>query len=157
MGRVIRRLASPEALVAALPPGTVHYGVKVADVRVTDTGACNSTPHAAFMSVAQPACFDSCHTSDCMTDVLLPVEGAEVELEGGRKLRGRMVVCADGVHSKTAAKYHKAPLQFTRIIGWRRAPFTRPILSLVAACCRHLVCRLAPGQHLRVGSCMCGQ
>lgn len=47
--------------------------------------------------------------------------GAEVELEGGQKLRAKMVVCADGVHSKTAAKYHKAPLQFTNIIGWRRA------------------------------------
>ena len=45
--------------------------------------------------------------------------GAEVTLESGEKLRGRFVVLADGVHSQTAAKYHKAQLEYMNDIGWR--------------------------------------
>ena len=45
--------------------------------------------------------------------------GAEVELAGGHKLRAKMVVLADGVHSKTAKKYHKMPLKIMKIAGWR--------------------------------------
>ena len=42
-----------------------------------------------------------------------------VELAGGQKLRAKMVVLADGVHSKTAKKYHKMPLKIMEIAGWR--------------------------------------
>ncbi|CAL5228140.1 g11219 [Coccomyxa viridis] len=45
--------------------------------------------------------------------------GAEVELAGGQKLTAKMVILADGVHSKTAAKYHKMPLNILKIGGWR--------------------------------------
>ncbi len=42
-----------------------------------------------------------------------------MELAGGQKLRAKMVVLADGVHSKTAKKYHKMPLKIMEIAGWR--------------------------------------
>ena len=45
--------------------------------------------------------------------------GAEVELVSGQKLTAKMVVLADGVHSKTARKYHKMPLDLMQIGGWR--------------------------------------
>lgn len=40
-------------------------------------------------------------------------------MEDGRKLQCRFVVLADGVHSKTAAKLHKAKLEYMHIVGWR--------------------------------------
>ncbi len=45
--------------------------------------------------------------------------GAEVELEGGQKLTAKLVILGDGVHSKSAAKYHKMPLRVMDIVGWR--------------------------------------
>lgn len=45
--------------------------------------------------------------------------GAEVELEGGQKLTAKLVILGDGVHSKSAAKYHKQPLRVMDIVGWR--------------------------------------
>ena len=51
--------------------------------------------------------------------ILHPLAGAEVELAGGQKLTAKMVILADGVHSKTAAKYHKMPLNILKIGGWR--------------------------------------
>ena len=52
--------------------------------------------------------------------------GATVTLEGGQKFYGRFVVLADGVHSKTAAKHHKAKSEFQNVVGWRCA--TQPLL-----------------------------
>ena len=45
--------------------------------------------------------------------------GAEVELEGGQKLSAKLVVLGDGVHSKTANKYHKMALTTVDIAAWR--------------------------------------
>lgn len=45
--------------------------------------------------------------------------GAEVELEGGRKLPCRFAVLADGVHSKTATNFHKAELKYMNCAAWR--------------------------------------
>ena len=45
--------------------------------------------------------------------------GAEVELEGGQKLSAKLVVLGDGVHSKTANKYHKMALKTVDIAAWR--------------------------------------
>ncbi|CAK0785685.1 hypothetical protein CVIRNUC_008896 [Coccomyxa viridis] len=45
--------------------------------------------------------------------------GAEVELADGQKLAAKMVVLADGVHSKSAQKYHKVPLKVMDVAGWR--------------------------------------
>ena len=42
-------------------------------------------------------------------------------LEGDKEFYGRFVVVADGVHSKTAAKYHKAQLEYMNYVGWRYA------------------------------------
>ncbi len=42
-----------------------------------------------------------------------------MELEGGQKLRGRCIVLADGVHSKTAERFHKAPLEYMDVVAWR--------------------------------------
>ena len=81
--------------------------------------------------------------------MLGPAAGAEVELEGGRKHRAKMVVCADGVHSKTAAKYHKAPLQFTKIIGWRCAlRLAHPLSELLLPVNGHAgsSCSASPGR-----------
>ena len=52
---------------------------------------------------------------------LVDMAGAEVELKGGQKLTAKMVILADGVHSKTARKYHKMPLNHLQIGGWRYA------------------------------------
>ena len=45
--------------------------------------------------------------------------GAEVELADGQKLAAKMVILADGVHSKSAQKYHKVPLKVMDVAGWR--------------------------------------
>lgn len=42
-----------------------------------------------------------------------------MELEGGQKLKGRIVVLADGVHSRTASQYHKAKLDYMDVVAWR--------------------------------------
>lgn len=42
-------------------------------------------------------------------------------LEGGQKLAAKMVVLADGVHSKTATEHHTARLDYQNRIGWRYA------------------------------------
>ena len=42
-----------------------------------------------------------------------------MELEGGQKLTAKLVILGDGVHSKSAAKYHKMPLRVMDIVGWR--------------------------------------
>ena len=42
-----------------------------------------------------------------------------MELEGGQKLTAKLVILGDGVHSKSAAKYHKQPLRVMDIVGWR--------------------------------------
>ena len=42
-----------------------------------------------------------------------------MELEGGQKLTAKVVILGDGVHSKSAAKYHKMPLRIMDIVGWR--------------------------------------
>ena len=47
--------------------------------------------------------------------------GAEVELADGQKLTAKMVILADGVHSKSAQKYHKVPLKVMDVAGWRWA------------------------------------
>ena len=44
-----------------------------------------------------------------------------MELKDGRKLSAKMVVLGDGVHSKTASKYHKMPLKHVDVGGWRYA------------------------------------
>ena len=45
--------------------------------------------------------------------------GAEVELEGGLKLQAKLVIAGDGVHSRSAAKYHKAALRKAPVGSWR--------------------------------------
>ena len=45
--------------------------------------------------------------------------GWEVELEGGQKLQARLVIAGDGVHSRSAAKYHKATLRKAPVGSWR--------------------------------------
>jgi 2-polyprenyl-6-methoxyphenol hydroxylase-like FAD-dependent oxidoreductase len=42
-----------------------------------------------------------------------------VEVEGGQKLPCRLAVLADGVHSKTAAGFHKAKLEYMGAVAWR--------------------------------------
>ncbi len=44
-----------------------------------------------------------------------------MELKDGRKVSAKMVVLGDGVHSKTAGKYHKTPLKHVDVGGWRYA------------------------------------
>lgn len=45
--------------------------------------------------------------------------GAEVKLEGGQKLQAKLVIAADGVHSRSAEKYHKATLRKAPVGSWR--------------------------------------
>ena len=42
-----------------------------------------------------------------------------MELEGGKKLPCKLAVLADGVFSKTAAKLHKAKLEYMHTAAWR--------------------------------------
>ncbi len=55
--------------------------------------------------------------------------GAEVTLESGRKLQCNFAVLADGVHSRVAAKLHKAKLEFMNDYGWRCDPFKASLSS----------------------------
>lgn len=50
---------------------------------------------------------------------MVGIAGAEVELEGGHKLSAKLVILGDGVHSKTAEKYHKMSLKTVDVGGWR--------------------------------------
>lgn len=58
---------------------------------------------------------------EASTKTSLTFAGAEVELKDGRKLSAKLVVLGDGVHSKTASKYHKMPLKHVDVGGWRYA------------------------------------
>ncbi|MFS2101898.1 FAD-dependent oxidoreductase [Variovorax sp. Varisp85] len=47
-------------------------------------------------------------------------DGAEVELEGGERVRGDVLVGADGVHSRVrGAMFGQSPAQFTGCVAWR--------------------------------------
>ncbi|EIE21026.1 FAD/NAD(P)-binding domain-containing protein [Coccomyxa subellipsoidea C-169] len=59
------------------------------------------------------------HFDAGVTDVTTTPTGAEVTLESGRKLQCKFAVLADGVHSRVAAKLHKAKLEFMNDYGWR--------------------------------------
>ena len=60
------------------------------------------------------------HVQGCVsTHLWAQPAGAEVELEGGQKLSAKLVVLGDGVHSKTANKYHKMALKTVDIAAWR--------------------------------------
>jgi hypothetical protein len=59
------------------------------------------------------------HVEECTTHMRSQLPGAEVELEGGQKLSAKLVILGDGVHSKTANKYHKMALKTVDIAAWR--------------------------------------
>ncbi|CAK0785681.1 hypothetical protein CVIRNUC_008892 [Coccomyxa viridis] len=54
-----------------------------------------------------------------VVDVTTTPSGAEVELDGGQKLQAKLVIAGDGVHSRSAAKYHKATLRKAPVGSWR--------------------------------------
>ena len=68
-----------------------------------------------------------------------------MELVGGRKLQAKLVILADGVHSKTAQKYHKMPLKHVDVGGWRYILLT----ILVISCSSSQLCGSHGIMHLR--------
>jgi len=68
-----------------------------------------------------------------------------VELVGGQKLTAKMVILGDGVHSKTAQKYHKMPLTQVDVGGWRYVLLT----TLVNPCVVSHLCVGLGILHLR--------
>ena len=58
-----------------------------------------------------------------------------MELVGGQKLTAKMVILADGVHSKTAQKYHKMPLTHVDVGGWRYVLLTTLVIPALSHIC----------------------
>ncbi|KAK9908124.1 hypothetical protein WJX75_002954 [Coccomyxa subellipsoidea] len=130
--RVVMREAIPRLLTKQLPPGAVHYDAGVTDVTATPSGKGNlllyTTFGASFPGTmkhhCQPVIFQRtldlprCNTTSRTSDTTCQ-DGAEVTLEDGRKLQCRFAVLADGVHSKVAAKLHRAKLEFMNDVAWR--------------------------------------